>query len=253
MFHNDGFFAKLSPKNSFFLGIGAMLVLFFVIGFFALLGIVIKDKKTAGNSSPSVADAAKTDEPSDQPAPKEIQLPPITDKDWIRGKRDAKIILVGYSDLECPFCKDFHATLARLIKEYSNDAAWVYRHFPLTRHPKAPKEAEAAECAGELGGNDKFWAFTERLFEITPSNNGLDLAQLPQIAQDVGLNRNKFQECLDSGRHAAKVQNQTNEALAAGGNGTPYTVILYDNQKIPINGVVPYEQLKSFVDSALKK
>lgn len=251
MFGNNGFFSKLSPKNSFFLGIGAMLVLFFVIGFFVLLGIVLKDKNKAAAINPSVA-AGTTQATVQDDKQKEIQLPPVTDQDWIRGPRGAKITLVEYSDLECPFCKDFHATLRRLIKGYPNDAAWAYRHFPLTRHPKAPKEAEAAECAGELGGNDKFWAFIDRLLAVTPSNNGLDLARLPQIAADVGLNRGKFEECLNSGRHAAKVQAQTSDALAAGGNGTPYTVILYDGQKIPINGLVPYEQLKSFMDSVLK-
>src|SRR3989338_2531696 len=99
----------------------------------------------------------------------------LTDRDHLRGDPKATVKVVEFSDLECPFCKNFHRTMQQVMSEYSGQVAWVYRHFPLdSLHSKARKEAEASECAAELGGNDGFWAYVDKLFEITPSNNGLD-------------------------------------------------------------------------------
>ncbi len=229
----------------------------------AVLGGVFLAGKNYGGGSGSRSTGSTVSTGSPQPSAPipnqpqgpsgDIQIAAVTDKDWVRGNKKAKLAVIEFSDLECPFCKRFHPTMQQLLKEFPNDVKWVYRHFPLTSlHPKAPKEAEATECAGDLGGNDGFWKYTDRLFEITPSNNGLDAAQLPQIAQDVGLNRAKFEECLNSGKYAQKVQDHYNQAIAAQGTGTPYSVILtQDGQKIPVQGAVPYEQLKSAVQSAL--
>ena len=255
---NNSFFSKLTPKQNFIIGIGAALVLIFVIGFFVLLTVVVRGgdlslgKSAAKNNQP-VAVAPTPDNVAPQPSG-EISLAAITDNDWIKGKKNAKVSVVEYSDTECPFCKRFHPTMQRVIQEYPNDVNWVYRHFPLTSiHSKAPKEAEATECAGELAGNDGFWKYLDRLFEVTPANNGLDLAQLPQIAEDVGINRKKFEECLNSGKYAQKVQNQANDGAAAGVRGTPYSVVVAGDQKIPVNGAVPFEQLKTTIDSVLQK
>ncbi|MEK7102844.1 MAG: thioredoxin domain-containing protein, partial [Patescibacteria group bacterium] len=129
----------------------------------------------------------------------------------------------------------------------------VYRHFPLEQlHSKAPKEAEATECAAELGGNAGFWKYLDRMMEITPSNDGLDPAKLPEIAKEVGLDQKKFEECYKSGKYAGKVQAQYNEGLAAGAQGTPYGIILAGDQKIPIPGAVPLEQIKATIDPFIK-
>ncbi|MGB6882161.1 MAG: thioredoxin domain-containing protein, partial [Microgenomates group bacterium] len=98
-------------------------------------------------------------------------IPEITEKDYIRGSKDARVFLIEYSDFECPFCKDFHETAQQIVDEYDGQVGWVYRHFPLdVLHAKARTEAIAAECAAELGGNDGFWAFIDKIYEITPSN-----------------------------------------------------------------------------------
>lgn len=242
----------LSTKQSFLAGVGSALAVFFVVGFFVLLVMVLKDEGasgTAGTGQPSAVagDAAPQ-------APVEIVVAPVTEADWVRGNPNAAITIVEFSDLECPYCQSFHPEISRLIDEYQDDVRLVYRHFPITsRHPKAPKEAEAAECAGELGGNDGFWAFVDRLFEITPANNGFDPAELPDVAEYAGVDRIAFTACLDSGKYASKVNDQADQAIAAGAQGTPYSVIVTpDQEKIPVNGAVSYAQLKSLVDSLLK-
>src|SRR3990167_6473307 len=99
--------------------------------------------------------------------------------DHILGNINAKIIIVEYSDLECPFCKVFHETMHQVVEKSNGDVAWVYRHYPIAQlHPKAFREAEATECAFEQKGNDGFWKYTDQLFKITPSNNKFDETKL---------------------------------------------------------------------------
>lgn len=173
--------------------------------------------------------------------------------DHIRGAQNAKVTLIEYADTECPFCKRFHPTLQQLIKEYPNDVRWVYRHFPLDAlHSKARKESEATECANELGGSDKFWAYLDRLYEVTPSNDDLDPAELPKIAEYVGLSRAQFEQCLSSGKYAQHVADDLADAESAGGTGTPYSVVLAaGGEKFPLEGAQPYAAVKQLVEKAL--
>ena len=117
-----------------------------------------------------------------------INMKAISDGDHILGNRNASVKIVEFADMECPFCKRFHVTMQQVVKDSNGQVAWVYRHFPLDQlHSKARKEAEAVECAAEMGGNEKFWAYLDRIMEVTPSNNGLDPAELLNTAAYVGL------------------------------------------------------------------
>lgn len=187
--------------------------------------------------------------------------------DHIRGEKDAKIVIIEYSDIECPFCKIYHATMKKIFEEFKvdNQVAWVYRHFPISYgsnplHKNAAKEAEATECAAELGGNDMFWAYTDAIYEATPSNDGLDLAELPKLAVKVGLDEAKFNECLNSGKYAEKVKASYDEALKAGAQGTPYTIIKYKGEFIPLVndageglGALPYDVMKQVITNLLSQ
>ncbi|HEY4487709.1 MAG TPA: thioredoxin domain-containing protein [Candidatus Paceibacterota bacterium] len=185
------------------------------------------------------------------------KMRPVEAADHIRGDRNAPVKIVEYSDTECPFCKRFHETMNQIMSEYgeSGKVAWVYRHFPLDAlHTKADKEAEALECAGELGGNEVFWRYADRLFEVTPSNDGLDEAELPRIAQFVELDVKKFNACLSSGKYAEHVEEDTQNAQATGGNGTPWSIIVAPNgKKYPLSGAQPYEAVKQLIDLALQE
>ncbi|BCX16190.1 MAG: hypothetical protein KatS3mg098_419 [Candidatus Parcubacteria bacterium] len=208
----------------------------------------LKKVQEGDNSLPPSNPAVKIDKgPS--------KVVPISSEDHIYGPADASLKIIEFSDTECPFCKSFHPTLKRLVSDYNGKIAWVYRHFPLDSiHPKSRKEAQATECAAELGGNEKFWDYLDKLFEITPSNNNLDPSKLPEIAQIVGLDKNKFQECLESNRYAQKVAQHLQDALNSGGEGTPYSVIISPKGgKYAVSGAIPYQEMKSIIDTLLSK
>lgn len=178
------------------------------------------------------------------------------DRDHIRGNPDAPVTLVEYSDFECPFCKRFHPTVKRIVDEYGGRVRWVYRHFPLDEiHPvKARREAAAAECAAELGGNDAFWKFADRFFELTPSNNNTDIGTvLPQIAREIGLDKERFASCLASGRYDRHIEEDRQNAVATGGRGTPWSIIVSKSGRTyPLSGAQPYAAVKRLVDLALQ-
>jgi protein-disulfide isomerase len=169
---------------------------------------------------------------------------PVSQDEHIIGSAKAKVVIVEYSDLECPFCKVFHNTLHQLLAS-NPDVAWVYRHYPIPQlHPKAFHEAEASECAWEQGGNDAFWKYADRVFEVTESNNKLDVAQLPVIAKYVGLDVNAFNTCLASGKFTAKVQADIDDGVKAGVNGTPSSFIVVKGKVIDtIPGAQPFADI----------
>ncbi|MEK9148502.1 MAG: DsbA family protein [Candidatus Desantisbacteria bacterium] len=222
---------------------GAILAGALIIAGAVVYGDDIKERMVQGNT-PS------TKEQGDGNAANPTFTVPVSGTGHIRGNVNAQVTIVEYSDLECPFCKRFHETMKQVLAEYGDKVRWVYRHFPLDQlHTKADKEAEAAECAGELGGNNAFWVYIDRIFEVTPSNNGLDLALLPAIAQDLGLDKGMFESCLSSGKYAELVEAQFQEGMALGVNGTPGSFI--NGQ--PVRGAVPFEALKGIIDEQLAK
>lgn len=259
--NKQNIFDVIPPKTAF---IGGMITSVFalgMIGFLIMLGLYFKGGVTAPRAVSAKTNSGNTLAPAPSPRPSApaptptdaggaINIREVGKDDHIRGAKTAKITLVEFSDLECPFCKRIHPTMQRLLQEYDGKVRWVYRHFPLrSLHSKAAKEAEATECAGEQG---KFWEYVDKIFEVTPSNDGLDSAQLPSLAEQVGLNRKKFEDCLASGKYASRVSQDEQDAVAAGGRGTPHTVILTsDGKKIPVSGALPFEQFKSIIDPLL--
>ena len=203
---------------------------------------------TTGNSA--TAGAAAVQPPAAQAAKK----PELTGDDRIRGNKNAKVALIEYSDIECPFCKRFHPTMQQVMKEYGDKVKWVYRDYPLSFHANAQKEAEAGWCISELGGNDAFWKYLDLIFERTTANGtGFALDKLGPLAKEVGVDQTKFQSCLDYGKYTKKVQEQMAQGTAEGVTGTPGTIILAangDTQLVP--GALPFESIKPMIDAALK-
>lgn len=180
---------------------------------------------------------------------------PLSDQDHVRGSRNARILLIEYSDFECPFCKNFHSTAKQTVENYNNEVAWVFRHFPLDQiHSKARKEAEAVECAFGLGGEETFWKMADKIFEITPGNNGLDLDTLPTLASQIGLNQNQFKNCLESGKYAPRVESDYQNGVKDGVQGTPGNFLLdtKTGKVEALPGAVPFGTIKTSIDDLLK-
>lgn len=209
--------------------VGAILV----VGILIAGAILLKGSKAPTANEPIANNAKNTT----------AQGRPVSSSDHIVGDMNAKIVIVEYSDLECPFCKIFHSTMHKVVDNNNGSVAWVYRHYPIPQlHPKAFHEAEATECAWEQGGNDAFWKYTDRIFEITPSNNGLEVEELPKIAEYIGLNVASFNTCLNSGKFKDKIQADIDDGTKAGVNGTPSSFILAKGKVVDtIPGAQPYE------------
>jgi len=175
-------------------------------------------------------------------------------QDHILGNPNAKVKVVEYLDLECPHCKVFNDTMQKIMAYYGpgGNVAWVERPFPLASiHSKAPEEAQAAECAAAQGGDTGYFNFVNKLFEVTPSDNGLDLSQLPVIAQSVGLNGQTLMTCVNAGTYANKIQNSYNEAISYGAQGTPFTLVMIGDQAVALPGEQPYDSMRAAIDAVL--
>jgi len=260
-------FNSLSPTTSFLVGfIGAVLGLC-TVGFFVFVGLMINgnlsykqstinvaQKLEVENAVPSANQPAAAVQPSNQDLTQAAgTVKAVGSKDYVRGDAGAKVTLIEYSDFECPFCKRFHSSMVQLMAAYPGKIKWVYRHYPLSFHANAAKESEAAECAGELGGNKAFWSFTDKVYERTTSNGtGFALEDLPKLAVELGLNKKSFTECLDSGKYKNAVAQSLSEGTAAGVQGTPGTIIITaTGEKKLIKGALPLEMLKPIIDAAL--
>ena len=162
----------------------------------------------------------------------------INASDHVFGSENAKVTIIEFSDFECAHSAKFHTTMKKIISNYSKDVRWVYKHFPLdSMHPMAREAAQAAECAGEQA---RFWDFADMVF-INQSN--LSTSELNNIAQGLGLNIEKFGQCLSSGKYLNKINADYNQGALNGVEGTPGNFI--NGQLVP--GAIPYENLEDMV------
>lgn len=178
----------------------------------------------------------------------------VDESDNIRGNPNAPILIVEYSDYDCPFCKSYHETLNQIMNEYGVDGkvAWVYRQFPIAQlHPNAPRISEAALCVGDVAGNDAFWKFSDLVFGERSMNEQTNVTKLPEYAVTAGADKKDFMACLESGKMKEKVTASYNEAVAAGIQGTPHSFVLIGNQQAPIEGAQPYEAVKQVIENLL--
>jgi len=164
------------------------------------------------------------------------------DDDAFKGDADAPVTIIEFSDYECPFCGRFYSqTLPEIQEKYidTGKVRLVYRDFPLGFHAQAQKAAEAAECAGE---QDKYFDMHDLLFE-----SGLGDSKYSDYAEDIGLDVDAFEECLDSDAMASEVQSDFSAGQAAGVTGTP--AFFVNGQKLV--GAQPFSVFEAAIEAAL--
>lgn len=238
---NKGFFDG-NPKMLFVFGLVSGIALTLVINNFSGVAIAAP---TGNNNGGSIAvtkpSTGNTGSGATAPAG---QLAAATNEDHVRGDlKKAEVVIIEYSDFECPFCERHHPTMLQIMEEYGDKVAWVYRHFPLSFHPEAEPSALASECASEQG---KFWEYADALFE---NQDKLSSTYYSTLAGELGLNQGKFDDCLESKKYQAVVDAQTASGSAAGVSGTPATFI---NGQL-VSGAVPFASLKTIIDAELAK
>ena len=179
---------------------------------------------------------------------------PISSSDHTLGPSTAPLKIIVFSDPECPYCKDHHFMLKEVMNKMPGKIQIVLRNFPLSGHTQSKQEIVASECVADLRGNDAFWKYMDNIFESTPSNDGLDLSLLPQFATALGIERKKFEECVQSGKFDAAIEQTVQNAKESGLTGTPYSILIAPNgQYIPLGGYFPIEEFQSIVEQALKQ
>jgi protein-disulfide isomerase len=179
----------------------------------------------------------------------EFRLSDQTDH-WF-GNLEAPLTIIEYSDFQCPFCARVHATLKKIVEEFKGKVKWVWRHFPLTQiHSQALPAALASECVAELGGNENFWLFADKVFE-QQSQMSEDLFR--QIVKDLNLDLKAFDDCFNSQKYLEKIQKDAKEAINSGAQGTPFSLIVSEKgEVVPISGALPFENFKEAIEKVLK-
>jgi protein-disulfide isomerase len=134
----------------------------------------------------------------------------------VRGKVDAAITIVEFSDYQCPYCAKAEPLIASFVEAYPNDTRVVFKHYPLTNiHPHAMPAALAATAAQKQG---KFWEMHDQLFA---NQRSLNPAQITETAKKLGLDMTRFEADMKSPEVAAAVQADMKLAQQVGIRGTP--------------------------------
>jgi protein-disulfide isomerase len=186
---------------------------------------------------------------------------PIDATDLVTGKTKSDVVVVEYSDTECPFCAQLHPTMEKIKKEYGSKVAFVYRYFPLTQiHPDAFDEARAVFCVGKIAGAEKRMDYINEMFtyKIGKQNMVLPKGGRESLAKNIGIDETAFTSCMNSQEPGDAVNASTQDGVNAGVEGTPATFVLvkngdtYDVVSL-IAGARPYEYFKAVIEDALSK
>jgi predicted DsbA family dithiol-disulfide isomerase len=160
------------------------------------------------------------------------------------GPSSAPVLLVLFSDFQCPYCRRFNATMKEVLKRYADSVQVVFRQFPLTNiHANAERAAEASLCAQAQG---RFWDMHDLLFQ---NQNSLRDEDLKSQAGKLGLDAAAFNACLDSKRFSSTIDEDLRAAAAAGVEGTP---ALFVNGRF-LYGSRPLEEISGIIDEELAK
>ena len=154
-----------------------------------------------------------------------------------QGPIDAPIVLVEFSDFQCPYCQRATGILSDLIDRYADQIRFIYKDFPLSNHPQAFKAAEAGNCAHEQG---MFWPLHDKMFV---NQDALDVPSLNSYALELGLDQEAFSICLEESRYSEQVQQDLQAGRRGGVSSTP-TVFINGR---PVMGAVPLETLEEIV------
>jgi protein-disulfide isomerase len=215
----------------------------------AVGGLLVKDLLLNKNSAPTTTanTAPAAGQPTDPFALPGKNYPTIQKDDYVQGDKNSKYQMIEYSDLQCPFCHQFHPTAQQFLKNHK-DVAFTYRHYPLTSiHPQAVPAAIASECVAKLGGSEAFFKFID-LVSTAPedTNGGLDVTKFAGFASESGVDEAAFTACNDE-KDQTRVDAQQKAGNDYGVSGTPATFLVNvkDKKAVMVPGAYPIDQVEA--------
>lgn len=210
-------------------------------------GVVIAGAVLYTKSSGAPAALAQQQQQNAQNLPTQVNVPAPKAGEHIIGSPTAPIVLVEYSDFQCPFCSSVYPTIKRIVSESNGQIAWVLRNFPLESiHPEARPAAVAAECIAGLLGNDAFWKYTDDVFA---NQAKLSKSYSRQLAISYGADPAKYDACVTQDTYKDKIDADMGDAYSNGGQGTPYTIVWSSKYQAPLAGALPYDQFNAVIKS----
>ena len=208
---------------------------------------IMKNGPTIANNEGTPTPAPSIPPPQPAPPSEEEQLKQaLADKinvdlgnTPIQGNKNAKIMIVVFSDFQCPFSKRGADTVHTLQQKYGNNLMYVYKNLPLPFHPEAMPAAKAALAAGRQG---KFYEYHDKLFE---KQGEIGEALYVKIAQELGLNMQKFNADRNSPEIEAQVKADAAQANSLGFNGTPGFAV----NGVKVLGAYPQEHFEKVINA----
>lgn len=171
----------------------------------------------------------------------------VLPSDWTKGNKEAKVVLVEYSDFQCPACAYYYPLLKKLSQDFGDKINFAYRHFPLRQHANAKLAAYAAESAGK---QNKFWEMHDLIFENQAkwANRGDAEKIFAESAALLGLNIDQFKKDMSSKEIKDKVETDLQSGIRSNVNSTPTIFLNGKKLDLPSN----YDELKIIIDEAVK-
>ena len=171
---------------------------------------------------------------------------------FLRGEKSARVMMLEFSDYQCPFCSRVQSTIKKLMKKYSSSVVFGYRHAPLPFHYEADEAAIAAECARDQG---RFEPYHNVLFQ---NYRSINITNIRRFAEQAGIkNLKMFNRCVDSEKYRKRMENDQKAAKAAGIKGTPGFIIGRYNKKSGmvvgevLSGAQPEERFVALLEKYL--
>ncbi len=178
-----------------------------------------------------------------------LNVEKVTNSDRIYGNKKAKTKVVIYTDLECPYCAMFHPAIKSVVDKSNGEIAMVMRYFPLSFHPQANEAIDTAECVFSKSGETSYWKFVEGAFDAFGSRTSDAKIDLSAVVVASGANKEAVASCVGKGAYTEKIQNDSQNAMDSGLQGTPFGVIIVNGEpKGTIDGALPEDSLSQLIN-----
>ncbi|MBI5153269.1 MAG: DsbA family protein [Parcubacteria group bacterium] len=182
---------------------------------------------------------------SSSKVPSAVLTETISVTDWVKGNRNSKVVLIEYSDFQCPACGAYYPIVKRVTEEFGDKIAFVYRHFPLQQHRNARIASYAAEAAGKQG---KFFEMHDKIFESQAAwSESLSADEaFAKFAGELGLDLEQYKNDSNSSEVKARIDQSYQSGVRSSVNATP--TFFLNGKQIQPRG---YDDFKAIINNEL--